>query len=75
MKLREEIRRNVCGHEHVLQMHGFYISKEEHRIRFDAVVDFDTPDRDALCRQLTEEVGRIAPGYSVEIAMDSDISD
>ncbi len=75
VKLREEIRRCVCGHEYVLQMHGFYLNETEQRIRFDAVIDFATPDREELYRQLTEEVQRIAEGYTVEITMDSDISD
>ncbi|MCR5675127.1 MAG: cation diffusion facilitator family transporter [Lachnospiraceae bacterium] len=74
-KLREEITRCVCEHEYVLQMHGFYLSEEERRIRFDVIIDFDSPDRYALYQHLCEDVQQIAQGYQVEITMDSDISD
>ena len=36
--LQKDIRRIVMGHDHVLQMHGFYVNSETKDIQFDAVI-------------------------------------
>ena len=75
VRLRSEITKLVTDHKHVMQMHGFYLDKEEKTIRFDVIIDFAAPDRQALYRHICEDVQELAKGYKVEIAMDIDISD
>ena len=70
---REDIRRRVMSHDHVLQLHGFHMHDDE--IRFDVVIGFEAPDRKALFAAICEEVRAAYPDYRVYIAMDSDMSD
>ncbi len=75
MQMREQIRRTVMAHDHVLQMHGFYMDTQEKTIRFDAVLDFAAPDPKALYAQIVDEVQALCPDYTPVIALDSDLSD
>ncbi len=72
---REEVARIVKENPHVLQMHGFYLDKEEKTIRFDIVVSFDAPDRLQVHHQIHEAVQRAFPDYTLQIAMDTDFSE
>ncbi len=74
-KIYEDIRRIVSEIDHVIQMHGFYCDTKEKTIRFDAVVDFKAPDRNAVWRQVCAAVQEAYPDYDVTIALDSDTSD
>lgn len=65
----------VFAHEHVLQMHGFYLTKETNTIRFDVVVSFDAPDRRETYRQILADVGKAFPGYELQVALDTDFSE
>ena len=60
---------------YVLQMHGFYMDKEEKTLRFDIVVSFDAKDRREVHRDVTERVQKAYPDYTLQIAMDIDFSD
>ena len=71
--IREDIRRRVTSHPHVLQMHGFHMHDDE--IRFDIVLAFDAEDRDALYQSVMEEIRAAYPAYRIFATMDSDISD
>ena len=72
-RVREDIRRRVMSHEHILQLHGFHMHDDE--IRFDLVVGFEAPDRKALFAAVCEEIKAAYPDYQIYIAMDSDMSD
>ena len=72
---REEVTRIVKENPHVLQMHGFYLDKEEKTIRFDIVVSFDAPDRLQVHHQIHEAVQQAFPDYTLQIAMDTDFSE
>ncbi|MBR4235425.1 MAG: cation transporter [Clostridia bacterium] len=68
------IRRRVMAHEHVLQMHGFYIDEQTKQARFDIVVGFDAPDRAQVCREVTKEITSLYPDYTFRINLDSDFA-
>ena len=70
---REDIRRRVMSHDHVLQMHGFHMHDDE--IRFDVVIGFEAEDRMALFTQICEEIRFVYPTYQVYITLDNDVSD
>ena len=74
-EIRNEIRKCVMGHEHVLQMHGFYLDPETKTARFDIVVGFDAPDRQALYDHVVEDVREMFPDYTFSVVLDSDTSD
>lgn len=48
MEAQQCVRQKVLSHEYVLQMHGFYMDKEEKTMRFDIVVSFNAPDTKQL---------------------------
>lgn len=74
-KLREEIQNIVLSHEHVLQLHGFYVDFENKKIRFDMVISFDAKDRHALYREVLEQLRERFSEYSFDIILDTDFSE
>ncbi|MBR6005821.1 MAG: cation transporter [Clostridia bacterium] len=72
IEAREKVRTIVMKNQYVTEFHGFYIDETEKTIRFDAVVSFDAPDRNAVCEEITQEVQRQFPGYALQVVMDTD---
>ena len=72
---REDVLRIVTAHPHVLQMHGFYLDKEEKTLRFDIVVSFDAEDRRQVYREVCESVQKAYPDYILQVTMDTDFSE
>ena len=70
-----DIRKTVMSHNFVLQLHGFSFREEEKDIRFDLVIDFAAPDRNALFQQIVDEVQSKYPGYNLRVTLDTDFSD
>lgn len=58
--------------EFVRQIHGFHMNIEKKTLRFDAVISFDAKDRTAVYKDMLEQVEKAFPGYTVQIAMDTD---
>ena len=73
--LQNEIRRIVMDHDHVLQMHGFYVNSETKDIQFDAVIGYDAPDRMAVYREVVQDLSEHFPEYHFKITVDADVSD
>ena len=69
------MREIVFAHEYVLQMHGFYLTKETSTIRFDVVISFDAPDRKAVFQQITADVQKEYPEHRLQITLDTDFSE
>ncbi len=74
-KIREEIRKIVMSHEGILQFHGFYINEDEKKISFDIIFDFNVEDRIKVRDAVRKEIEIRYPDWSVQIAIDVDISD
>lgn len=74
-KIYENVRRIAAAYEHVLQIHGFYCSVEDRKIRFDVVVDFKAPDRNEVWQSVMKDVREAYPDYDIAVALDSDTSD
>ena len=72
IEAREKVREAVMKNPYVTELHGFYLDEAEKTIRFDIVVSFDAPDRNAVCEEITEETGRIFPGYAIQTVLDTD---
>ena len=74
-KIRSEITELVVSEEFVIQIHGFYCDTEKRKIRFDVVLDFKAPDKQALLEKLYKRIELIYPDYDVLIQPDTDSSD
>ena len=68
-----KVRKLVMAHDHVLQIHGFYVQDKD--VRFDLVVGFEAEDRRALLEQVRQELMQALPEYNFQITLDADISD
>lgn len=75
IEVREKVREIVFAHPHVIQMHGFYLLKEEKSIRFDIVVSFEAKDRRAVYTDVINDVQKAYPEYTLQVAMDTDFAE
>ena len=75
IRTREQVRKIVFAHEHVRQMHGFYLLKEQKTMRFDLVISFDAKDRREVYRNVIADVRKAFPDYELQVAMDTDFTE
>ena len=75
IRTREKVQEIVLAHEHVREMHGFYLMEDEKAMRFDVVVSFNAKDRNAVYREVTERVQKEFPDYRLQVAMDTDFAE
>ena len=73
--IEQKVRDVVFSHEHVLQMHGFYLTKETNNIRFDVVISFDAPNRREAYQAIVSDVQKAFPDYQLQITLDTDFSE
>ena len=74
-EMYSDIRRIVMSHEHILQIHGFFLDEDTKTIRFDIIIDFAAPDAKAIYNNVCDEVRQHYPDYDVSIVLDLDVSD
>ncbi|MBQ7582797.1 MAG: cation transporter [Lachnospiraceae bacterium] len=72
---KRKVEEIVFSHEHVRQMHGFYLTKEEKKIRFDIVISFDAQDRRAVFGNVVADVKKAFPDYELQATMDTDFTE
>ena len=75
VEVREKVHSIVKQNPYVLQMHAFYLDKQEKTLRFDIVVSFDAPDRKQVYRDICESVQQAYPDYTLQLAMDTDFTE
>ncbi len=73
--IRKELTEMALSEKYVLQLHGFYLNKTDHTIRFDLVLDFDAPDKQQVCEKIREASSARFPGYTIYVTPDYDIAD
>jgi cation diffusion facilitator family transporter len=72
--IRNNIQKMVLTHDWALQLHGFYVSIAEKKMRFDVVLSFDIA-RDQALETLLKEVQTAYPDYGVQITPHVDLTD
>ena len=75
IEAQRKVKEIVLAHEHVKQMHGFYLLEDRKTMRFDVVVSFDAKDRRAVCREVTENVQKEFPDYQLQVTLDTDFGE
>ncbi len=75
IQARRQVEEIVFSHDHVRQMHGFYLIKESHTMRFDIVISFDAKDRRAVYTEVVADVQKAFPDYHLQAAMDTDFAE
>ena len=74
-QMRATIAGIVWSHEHIREMHGFYVDQKTKTVRFDVVIGFEDPNRAATRDAIQKECEQAFPGYTFMIFLDSDVSD
>ena len=74
-RMRETVEQIALRHDHVKEVHGFYVNEASKTMQFDIVLTFDADDREALWRHITHDVQEAFPDYNVQVILDADISD
>ena len=75
IEAKQKVEEIVLSHEHVRQMHGFYLLKDQKTLRFDVVISLDAKDRRAVFREVIDDVQKAFPDYTLQAAMDTDFSE
>ena len=75
IETRRKVQEIVFSHPHVKQIHGFYLVKEQKSMRFDIVVSFEAKDRRAVYDEVVADVQKAFPGYTLQVAMDTDYAE
>lgn len=73
--MRRNVSRIATSHEHVNQVHGFYVDKEKKQIRFDMVISFDEKNREELYKHVMEDLMLEYPDYEISAGMDADFNE
>lgn len=73
--MRQAVSDIAFAHEHVKEVHGFYVNEATKTLQFDVVLSFDAANRNELWANIVNEVQTAYPDYNVQVILDSDISD
>ena len=75
IQTKKKVEEIVFANAYIRQMHGFYLTKDEKKIRFDIVISFDAKDRRAEYTDVVAAVQKAFPDYSLQVAMDTDFTE
>ena len=75
IQAKRKVEEIVFSNEYVRQMHGFYLTKDEKKMRFDIVVSFNAKDRRAVYTDVVAAVQKDFPDYTLQVAMDTDYTE
>ena len=75
IQAKKKVEEIIFSHAYVRQMHGFYLTKDEKKMRFDIVISFDAKDRKAVYDEVIADVQQAFPDYQLQAAMDTDFAE
>ena len=75
IKIREEVHDIVFLHKEILEMHGFYLNKEEKTMSFDIIIDFAAENKEDIYKNIYDDVKKKYKDYHLSIILDIDVSD
>ena len=75
VSIKKDIHDIVFSNKDILQMHGFYLDKEDKTISFDIIIDFNSKNREGIYQKIYDEVSKKYSEYKIIITLDVDTSD
>ena len=75
VEMRSHVEKIVFAHKEILEMHGFYVDEPHKEISFDIIIDFKADNREAIYRQIYDQIKNDYPEYKLIITLDVDTSD
>lgn len=74
-KMRSDIFHIVRSHDNVLQIHGFFVDKENKKISLDYIMDFAADDLKGEYAKIYDEIKAKYPEYELILKLDVNVSD
>ncbi|MBR1592372.1 MAG: cation transporter [Ruminococcus sp.] len=74
VRIRGEIYKIAAETEYILQIHGFYLDKDEKFMKFDVIVSFDADDRNRVYGEFLQRIKGCYPEYKIIANQDTDFS-
>jgi len=75
MEIQKTVEEIILSHKTVIQIHGFYYDRARRMISVDIVLSFDEKDSDGVYKDIYDRITAAYPDCSLNLAMDTDISD
>ncbi len=73
-EIRESLTKILQSHQHILQMHGFFVEVEQKLCNFDLVVSFDEKYPEDLVATIRNEIAELYPDFTFIVNLDRDYS-
>ena len=74
-KMRQEVYHIVRSHDNVLQIHGFFVDKENKRMSLDYIMDFAADDLKGEYGRIYDEIKAKYPDYDLNLKLDINVSE
>ena len=74
-KMRSEVFHIIRSHDNVLQIHGFFVDKENKRMSLDYIMDFAADDLKGEYGKIYDEIKERYPDYDLSLTLDVSVSD
>lgn len=75
IEIKEELDNIVQEYKHVKQIHGFYGDKENSKVYFDLIIDFECKDAEELKNRIIRRLESKYSNYKFYVLLDADISE
>ena len=73
LEMKKKITGVVLSHEGAIQVHGYYLDKENMSVYMDIIIDFDIKDRQELFDHIRQELNEVFPQYTFYLVQDIDV--
>ncbi len=74
-EIEAKVREVAGAYPEVLEIHGFFLDRDEGNYRFDVIIDYDNKNREEVYNKIVKELETAYPQYRVCATLDVDMSD
>ena len=74
-KIKEELKKITKEYKSILQIHGFYVDRENNNVFFDIVIDFNEKNKERIKNEVIRKLKEKYGNYNYNVILDPDISD
>ena len=74
-EIKKYLNKVVKQNEDILQIHGFYVDKENNDVYFDVIIDFKAENKEKTKNEIINKLKEKYPKYNYNVIIDSDITD
>ena len=74
-EIKKHVEEIIKDYDHILQIHGFYVDKENSNVYFDIIIDFEAKNKEKIKNEIIAKMKEKDPKYNYNVIIDSDITD